>query len=202
MDIIISAVFLGVTSAVSPGPLLMLIIAETMKYGIRAGIKVCFAPLITDGPVILISFLIFSRLTQLNLLLGIISILGALYLVYIGYESVSFQGAEVQIPETASRSLRKGIFTNILSPSPYMFWLSIGTPIILGAWQRDALLALLFVIIFFALLVGIKIILTVLIGKGRNFLNTRAYIHTNRFLGILLWFYAAWFIWKAVGYFQ
>ena len=83
-----------------------------------------------------------------------------------------------------------------------MFWLSIGTPIILGAWQRDALLALLFVIIFFALLVGIKIILTVLIGKGRNFLNTRAYIHTTRFLGILLWFYAAWFIWKAVGYFQ
>ena len=46
---------LGAPSGIAPGPMLILIISETLRHGIRAGAKVACIPLLTDIPVVLIS---------------------------------------------------------------------------------------------------------------------------------------------------
>ena len=52
---------LGLASGFAPGPLLVLVVAETLRHDVRAGIKVAIAPLITDVPIIVVSLLIFRR---------------------------------------------------------------------------------------------------------------------------------------------
>ena len=56
---------LGAPSGIAPGPMLILIISETLRHGIRAGAKVACTPLLTDIPVVLTSGFIF-RLYFLN----------------------------------------------------------------------------------------------------------------------------------------
>ena len=46
----LSGLALGTSSGLSPGPLLTLTIAQSMRYGYREGIKIAAAPIITDLP--------------------------------------------------------------------------------------------------------------------------------------------------------
>lgn len=53
--------FFGLTAGISPGPLLTHVITETIKHNRREGIRIAFAPLFTDLPIILVSSFVFSR---------------------------------------------------------------------------------------------------------------------------------------------
>jgi threonine/homoserine/homoserine lactone efflux protein len=46
---------LGLAAGFSPGPLTVLVIGETLRHGLRSGLQVAIAPILTDIPVILLS---------------------------------------------------------------------------------------------------------------------------------------------------
>ena len=64
---------LGLSAGISPGPLLTLVISESLKHGPGGGIKVALSPLITDLPIILASLLILARLGKSPAAVGIIA---------------------------------------------------------------------------------------------------------------------------------
>ena len=109
---IATGIILGLTAGISPGPLLTLVISETLKRNRKAGIKVAIAPLITDGPILLVSLFLLTKLSSLNYLLGTISLFGAGYLTYIGYENVIIKEVTMSVRETKEKSLKRGILTN------------------------------------------------------------------------------------------
>lgn len=93
----------------------------------------------------------------------------------------------ILIQPKKSRSFSKGIAVNFLSPHPYLFWLSVGGPLITKSNTENGLPAPLFFLMgFYLLLVGSKITLAFLSGKFKTFLKGNAYIYTMRFLGFLL----------------
>jgi threonine/homoserine/homoserine lactone efflux protein len=47
---VLSGAALGLSAGVTPGPLLALVIAQTLTHGPREGGKVALAPLLTDAP--------------------------------------------------------------------------------------------------------------------------------------------------------
>ena len=55
MEFLFIGLLLGLSSGISPGPLLTLVIAETLRYGLGAGIRVAITPFITDLPIILLT---------------------------------------------------------------------------------------------------------------------------------------------------
>jgi threonine/homoserine/homoserine lactone efflux protein len=73
---------LGAPSGIAPGPMLILIISETLRHGIRAGAKVACTPLLTDIPLVLTSGFIFTQILNMNILLGAISLFGSVFLLY------------------------------------------------------------------------------------------------------------------------
>ena len=90
---LISGIIFGLTLGMSPGPLLTLVISETLKHDKKEGIKIAVAPILTDLPIVLITLLILSKLTNFDPILGSISILGAIfigYLAYCGYNDSEF----------------------------------------------------------------------------------------------------------------
>ena len=79
---------LGAPAGFSPGPMMVLIIAETLRHGIRAGAKVAFMPLLTDAPVLLVSGFLFTKISNVDFMLGVISMAGAAFLIYLGVKGI------------------------------------------------------------------------------------------------------------------
>ena len=46
---------LGLVEGIKPGPLLTMVIKETLSGGLRAGIWTAAAPIFTDGPLVIVS---------------------------------------------------------------------------------------------------------------------------------------------------
>ncbi len=172
----------------------MLVISETLKYDAREGIKVAAAPLLTDAPIILAILWILSALSDLAPVVGAISLAGAGFLSYLGYQSIRFKGTDVDLAESPPRSIRKGILVNFLNPNPYLFWSTIGAPLLAKAMNIGVPSVLSFVIPFYLLLVGMKMALALAVGMSRTFLKSTAYIVIIRGLGVGLFIFAVLFL--------
>ena len=181
---------LGMAAGFSPGPLLTLVISETLTHGLSSGIKVALAPIITDAPIVLATFLIATQLSDVNNILGIISLIGGCYVLYMAYESTKQKDQKNTQINTKPRSLLKGVITNALSPHPYLFWLSVGAPTVAKSINVSVIAPILFISGFYLMLVGSKVFLAVLVGKSKSFLNGAAYIYTMRFLAFTLGIFA------------
>lgn len=192
----------GLSAGISPGPLLTLVMTQTLKHGAREGVKVSLAPLLTDLPIIIVVLFILDRLTSLDPVLGAISLFGAGYLLYLGYESLMFKGDMPSDQAEAPHSIRKGIVANFLNPSPYMFWFSIGGPLMLKAFNLSLIAAILFIVPFYCLLVGAKCTVAIVAGRSRHFLRSRTYIYTVRGLGLVLCLFGLLFVKDALVYFN
>ncbi len=90
------------------------------------------------------------------------------------------------------------MITNVLSPHPYMFWLFVGGPTVVAAMKVDNLSAPVFVLSFYALLIGTFMLIAVLVGKSRKLLTGAVYRFTMRFLGIMLLVFAMLFFGKGL----
>jgi threonine/homoserine/homoserine lactone efflux protein len=193
---------LGLVAGLSPGPMLVLVIAETLRYDISAGLKVSAAPLITDVPIILLSLFIFSRLSGFRLVLGLISLTGGFFLLYLASESLRCPGMETRRIQEASRSLQKAVAVNFLNPNPYLFWFSVGAPLTAKAWDGGAFPVIAFLGSFYLFLVGSKMGLAIAVGRSRRSLQGRTYIWLMRMLGGLLILFSVIFFkdaWKYIA---
>jgi len=190
LEFLSAGILLGVAAGFVPGPLLVLVISETLRHNIKAGIKVSIAPLITDIPIIAISLLALNRLANFKAILGFISILGGLFILYLGYESLKTKGVELNLSSLGPNSFRKGVITNALNPHPYVFYMTVGAPIIFKGINQNVLSALLFVSTFILFLVSSKVLLAMVVEKSRSFLQGAVYIWVMRILGILLLFFS------------
>ena len=195
---ILSGVAFGLSAGLSPGPLLTLVIAETLRHGIGSGIKVAVAPLLTDVPIVCVTVGLLWSLADVKPVLGIISLFGAAFLAYLGTGSLLFSGVELEGTAEKPKSIRKGVIANFLNPSPYLFWFSIGGPMTIKAMGAGLPAAVGFVAGFYVLLVGAKIMLAVIVGKSRRFLKSGHYVYTLRCLGLLLFVFAAIFLWDGL----
>ena len=186
LSFLITGTILGLSAGFAPGPLLALVISETMEHDVRAGIKVALAPILTDLPIIIVTIFILAKLSDFQSVLGIISIIGALFILYLGINNLRTKGIELDLDKSAPRSFQKGIIVNALSPHPYLFWFSVGGPITIKAMDQNLLAAISFIGSFYVLLLGTKIVLAILVGKSRTFLMGNRYIFTMRLLGFIL----------------
>ena len=177
---------LGLSAGFAPGPLLTLVISESLQHGVRSGVKVALAPIITDLPIILGTLFIVSRLSAFQNGLGLISWAGGLFILYTGYESMRTPAVKVAIEDEPPRSLLKGAVANILNPHPYLFWISVGAPTMSKAVTTGMLALVAFIGGFYLSLVGSKIMLAMAVGNYRSFLTGKVYRYTLRFLGLLL----------------
>ena len=129
------------------------------------------------------------------LFVGVVALLGGLFIAWMGYENITFSGAEASTNVSQTSQLRTGVVANLLNPNPYLFWLTVGGPLILKASRSSLMSAALFLMLFYGCLVGAKILVATAVGRSRQFLQSKTYIWIIRALGILLAVFA-WFFFK------
>lgn len=187
---IASGTLLGLSAGFTPGPLLALVLSVSLRHGIREGVKVAVSPLLTDIPIIALTTLLLTRLDGHSAILGLVSICGAGLIALLSLECLRCKGLDVGPAPAASNALLKGLAVNALSPHPYLFWLTVGSPILLRNWNLHPTAALAFVLSFSLSLVGAKISLAAVAAGSRQRIGNSTYILIMRGLGVLLLLFA------------
>jgi len=180
----------GLSAGVAPGPLLALVITQTLKHNAREGMKVAMAPFLTDLPIILLSWLLSTQLANFSHWLGLVSLVGGCYLLYLAYQSFRTKPVTFTLIEDQPQSLRKGVLINALSPHPYLFWLTVGLPFIFQVQKEGMFAPLLFIAGFYSLLVGSQVFLAIIVGRSRVILKSKGYLLALRILAGMLVFFA------------
>jgi len=181
---IISGAALGLSAAVIPGPLFALIVSETLRHGRNTGFKVSIAPLLTDAPIMLLSIFLLSRIASSSMILGLISVFGALFMIYLAYKNFTIK--KVKIERSGNKnSLLKGIITNFLNPNPYIFWMTVGAPLVLYSASPLG-----FVLSLYSVFILANFAICIAVSKTKLVLNSRMYLYAIKLLGVVLLYFA------------
>ncbi len=189
-EYILYGLVLGFSAGISPGPLLALVVSQTLRHNFIEGVKIAVAPLLTDVPIVLLSTFLLMSLAKTNTILGIISLAGCIFLCWLAWETATQSKVQMNLNKAEPRSYLRGIVTNFLSPHPYLFWISVGSPLIVKGYQENPLNPALFLVSFYLLIVGSKIGVAYIITRYRHFLEGKAYQVIMKILGLILFLFA------------
>lgn len=187
MEALLAGLVLGLGSGVSPGPLLALAISTTMRRGLRAGLLVVSAPLVTDTLFIVLTVTVISQLSP-TIVAGL-SLVGAAVIAWFAWENArEARRADIAAlrtePPTESgnrltrltrQPLLQAATVNVLNPAPWLFWISAGAPLLIGFADQGWGLVIAFLVAFHVAIIGSKALLVVAIATGRHRLSTRGY---------------------------
>jgi threonine/homoserine/homoserine lactone efflux protein len=141
-----------------------------MEVGWRQTLPAALAPLLSDGPIIL---LVLFLLTQTPAqLLQILQICGGIFLIFLAIASLrslrQVTTVDTSEPRVLSSGLLKAVLTNLLNPNPYIFWGTVAGPILLEAMEQSIIDGIGFLVGFYMLLVGGFLAFISLFASGRR----------------------------------
>ena len=187
MEALLAGLVLGLGSGVSPGPLLALAISTTMRRGLRAGLLVVSAPLVTDTLFIVLTVTVISQLSP-TIVAGL-SLVGAAVIAWFAWENArEARRADIaalrteppmesgnRLTRLTRQPLLQAATVNVLNPAPWLFWISAGAPLLIGFADQGWGLVIAFLVAFYVAIIGSKALLVVAIAAGRHRLSTRGY---------------------------
>lgn len=196
IEYITAALIFGASGGLSPGPLSVIVIYETLSRGFRAGVMVALSPLFTDVPIMAAALLLFSQVQDTAWLQILLSVIGGLYLLRLGYKSLVVTRVPMpEAPDVRLGPFLTGIKMNFLNPNPYLFWFTVAGPYLISGTISTTLA---FLTTFLSVLISLKILIAFGVSRFRSFLHGKTYDLIMKALALCLLGYGALFIFKAV----
>ncbi len=118
---------LGASAGFSPGPLLTLVLAQTLAHGPREGVKVAMAPCSRTPPCSWPPFWPCPSFRTGPPPGPSVPGRAAVVTLY-GLECLRARPLSLPDIRVSPGSLRKGVVANFLNPHPYVFWATVGAP--------------------------------------------------------------------------
>ncbi|NPA07284.1 MAG: LysE family translocator [Chloroflexi bacterium] len=149
-----TAVGLGLSAALMPGPLQAFFLAQALRRGWRNVWFLAFTPLLSDGPIVALTLLVLSRLplTWLNAL----RVLGSAYLLWLAWQlarSAARPEAQEDDARGRVRSLGQAVLINLVNPNPYIFWATVLGPPVVELARQDWRAGVAVVVLFYGSMV-------------------------------------------------
>ena len=160
---------LGFSASVSPGPFQAYLLTQATTHGWKNTWPAAFAPLLSDGPIILIVLLVLSQAPAW--FLPALNFAGGIFLLYLAYGALrTFRTFEGQQSENLSEhSIFKAVLMNMLSPGPWIYWSVLAGPLLVKAWGEAWSAALAFLFGFYVMLIGGNALFIFLAATTRRF---------------------------------
>ncbi len=197
MEYLVVGLGLGLAAGIAPGPLHLLVLTSSMQRGFAAGWRVAIAPLLTDLPVVAAGVLAVGAMPD-----GVVRAMafgGGVFVVYLGVDALRWRSDDEDFAAGPSTDLRRGFIANILSPHPWLFWLGVGGPLLRSAWQESKMSAALFLVGFYVLLVGTKVVLALVASRGQRFVDAAWYRRLIRLAAVALMGMGVWLLYVAAA---
>lgn len=161
----------GLTAASQPGSFQTYLISQTLTRGWKRTLPAALAPLISDGPIILICVLLLSQVP--DWLKRFLHIAGGLFILYLAYGTYkTWKNFNLSVPavETETRqSVLKAAMMNALNPNPYIFWTLVTGPILLQGWHESPVNGIGFLAGFYISMILCLVLIIIVFGIASRF---------------------------------
>jgi threonine/homoserine/homoserine lactone efflux protein len=152
---LIQGIGYGFAAAVQPGPFQTYLISQTLSKGWRLTLPAALAPLISDGPIIVLALVVLSQVPLW--FQRFLYIAGGLFILYLAYSAFvawrNYDKSGVVTDSSGRQSVVKAAMMVALSPGPYIYWSLVTGPILLTGWREAPANGLGFLVSFYATIV-------------------------------------------------
>lgn len=163
---LVQGIGFGFAAASQPGPFQTFLISQALTRGWKRALPGAFAPLLSDGPIILLSVLVLSQLPDwVQRIMNIAGGLFILYLAYGAFRSWRKYGETVARPESGEQqTIFKAALTNALAPGAYIFWMFVTGPILVQGWRETPAYGLAFLLGFYVTMIACLASIIIIFG--------------------------------------
>ena len=201
----LSALTLGFSGAMMPGPLLTYTIKQSLNKGPFSGIIITIGHAILEMLLIALIFLGFNIVLQSDIAQKIIGIVGGLMLLYMGADMLwsSYKNKikiELDGGKTDSKNMvLSGLLISAANPYFLLWWAIVGLGFLLDAYKVFGVAG---VVLFYLGHVSADFIwygaISAIIGKTRKFIGQNLYRIIIALLGCVLIYFGGSFVFKAI----
>jgi len=160
----------ALAAAIQPGPFQAFIISKTLENGWKKTLPAAFAPVLSDGPIIVLVLFILSQIPPE--LIRFLQIAGGLLLLYLAYNSfksfLNFEKLNKQRENKSDSTLLKAVLVNLLNPAPYIGWSLIMGPMFIKGYQENAANGIALIAGFYVTIVLAQMGIILLFGLAKN----------------------------------
>lgn len=170
LSFLAQGLLLGLSAGVSPGPLQTFFLSRAIQFGWKKTLPAAFAPLISDGPIVILVIGLLTRVPDWAL--RAIQILGGLFLLYLGWNTLQLlkptRSDWGQVEGSVTQTMLQASLMNLLNPNPYIFWTTFLGPMMITAWRSDPLFGLGLGAGFYAAMISASIGLIILFSAAHK----------------------------------
>lgn len=152
---LIQGMTFGFAAAVQPGPLQTFLVSQALRYGWRRALPATLAPLISDGPIIVLVLVVLSRMPLW--FEQMLQTAGGFFLLYLAYGTYKtwreHQAAKTEPISPGNMSVLKAAMVNLLNPNPYLGWMLVMGPLLMKGWRESSLNGISLVLGFYGTMV-------------------------------------------------
>lgn len=165
---ILIGVSYALSAALQPGPLQAFFLAKVAQDGWKRTLPAAAGPLISDGPIALISILFLNILPEgFRDYLGLA---GGILLLIFAWNA--FQNWRIDNPSEddstsgGPKTLIQAALINVLNPNPYLGWSLVMGPAVLSAWADKPGLAVSLLLSFYITMISTSMVIIYLMGRA------------------------------------
>jgi threonine/homoserine/homoserine lactone efflux protein len=198
VSFILSGLTLGFAAGVQPGPFQTYLITQSLEKGWRKTLIAAFAPLVSDGPIILVALFVLNRMPAS--LQRWLYIAGGAFILYLARDSFSaWKHFDANAPSAAQteQGLWKAAFMNLISPGPYMFWSLVSGPIFLRGLRQSVSAGIGFLAAFYGAMILVNLSVIVLFGLASQ-IGGRIRREMLFLASLALFFFGIYQLWQGI----
>ena len=168
----VNNILIGISYALSaglqPGPLQAFFLAKVAEQGWRRTLPAAFAPLISDGPIALVSILLLNILPET--FRNLLQLAGGFLLLFFAWNAFRNWREDQLVDFGESESTPKTVFQaaliNLLNPNPYLGWSLVMGPAVVAAWAKSPGTAVSLLLAFYITMIITSMVMIYLMGRA------------------------------------
>lgn len=131
---LIKVTLISSSGALAPGPLTTATLAVGAKHGWKGGFKIALGHLVVELPLVIVIALGLYLLFKDPIFIRVSSLIGGIFMIYFGYMTMKDAFADVErSSKFEGYPFLVGITLTALNPFFILWWVGVGSPLILEA---------------------------------------------------------------------
>jgi threonine/homoserine/homoserine lactone efflux protein len=195
LEMVAMAFLIGLTGALAPGPTLVATVNSSLKTGWTAGPKVAAGHALVELLLFLAIVLGLAAIAQQ--FSHYITLVGGLALIAFGLLTVKGSRSASLVPtveNNAGNAYLAGILTSAANPYFWVWWLSIGSALVIDGLRGGLIMAGLFMIGHWGADFGWYTLVSASLDKGRSILSEANYRRILAICGVFLVFFGLYYM--------
>lgn len=157
-------------AAVQPGPFQSFLISQALSRGWRQTLPAALAPLLSDGPIILLVLLVLNQVPAW--LENGLQVAGGVFLFYLAvgaWKAWQYYHTRTALPAHSSQqTLLKAALVNLLNPNPYLAWSLVMGPLLLKGWHEAPVNGVALLVGFYSTMIASQVVIILIFAAAGN----------------------------------